>query len=186
MKIMSEAPTSTDIDPAMPSAFQDLEIVYLPLDDIHEYEGNPRKNDEAVEKVAKSIQRHGMSAPISVDADHTIIYGHTRYKACRQLGMKSVPCIIRTDLSPELVRSLRLADNKVGEASGWDSEKLLHELEELTAEGLDMSQFGFVELMSEEEIDAFFDPAEEKPPAPKMQSVTCPKCGEVFEVEVEK
>lgn len=167
-----------------PMAFDPLSIVYVPIDEIHEYPKNPRKNEDAIEKVVNSIRQHGMSAPISLDGDHVIIYGHTRYRACRQLGMATVPCIIRTDLSPELVKSLRLADNKLGELSGWDSEKLLKELAELEEAGLDMEQFGFVESMSDEDIDSFFDgiPPEEK--EPKKQKVTCPKCGEEFEVEM--
>ena len=168
-----------------PVAFDKLSIVYVPIDEIHEYENNPRKNDAAVDKVANSIRQHGMSAPISIDKDNVIIYGHTRYRACRQLGMATVPCIIRTDLSPELVKSLRLADNKLGELSGWDSEKLLKELAELEEAGLDMEQFGFLESMSDDEINSFFDgvPPEEK--EPKKQKVVCPKCGEEFEVEIQ-
>ncbi len=169
---------------AAPMGFDALSIVYVPIDEIREYENNPRKNDAAVAKVANSIRQHGMSAPISIDRDHVIIYGHTRYRACRQLGMATVPCIIRTDLSPELCKSLRLADNKLGELSGWDNDKLLKELAELQEAGLDMGQFGFIEGMTDDEIDSFFDgvPPEEK--EPKKQKVVCPKCGEEFEVEI--
>ena len=178
-RVPVEAPTEA------PVAFDKLSIVYLPIGDIREYENNPRKNEAAVAKVANSIRQHGMSAPISVDGDHVIIYGHTRYRACKQLGMATVPCIVRTDLPPELVRSLRLADNKLGELSGWDNEKLLRELEQLELDGIDMEQFGFIDSMSDEDIDSFFDGVEAKPKEPKKQTVTCPKCGETFEVEVE-
>ena len=167
-----------------PTAFADLAIEYVPIDDIHEYPDNPRKNEDAVEKVAASIKVHGMSAPISLDRDNVIIYGHTRYRACRLLGMETVPCIIRTDLTPELVKSLRLADNKLAELSGWDRELLEKELAELAASGLNMEQFGFLDTMSDEEVDSFFTGIPPEPKETKKQTVTCPHCGKTFEIDV--
>ena len=45
------------------------------------YEKNPRKNEGAVEAVAKSIREFGFRVPIVVDADGVVIAGHTRLKA---------------------------------------------------------------------------------------------------------
>lgn len=63
-----------------------MEIAKLPLDQIKPYPRNPRKNNQAVEAVAESIRQCGYIAPIIVDEDGTILAGHTRYMALRELG----------------------------------------------------------------------------------------------------
>lgn len=121
--------------------------------------------------------------PIVIDDDNVIIAGHTRLKAAKMLGMKTVPCVIADDLTDEQIRAFRLADNKVGELAGWDFDKLNAELEELSA--MDMSAFGFV-MSDDVDIDDFFTDAEENDDDPKEKEpkrVQCPCCGEWFEIE---
>lgn len=127
-----------------------MNIVQKRIDEIKPYEKNPRKNDSAVDYVAKSIKEFGFKVPIVIDKDGIIIAGHTRYKASKKLGLKEVPCIVADDLTEEQVKAFRLADNKVGEIAEWDMTLLGEEL--LGIEDLDMSDFGF-ELFDEEEIE---------------------------------
>lgn len=54
--------------------------------------------------------------------------GHTRVRACRELGIQSVPCIVADELTEEQVNFFRLVDNKTSEYSDWDFEKLKNEL----------------------------------------------------------
>ena len=111
---------------------------------IKPYANNPRKNENAVEPVANSIREFGFRQPIVVDADNTIIAGHTRLEAAKQLGLAEVPVIVTDDLTPEQVKAYRLADNKTGELAGWDFELLDLELEELgDIADFDMGDFGF-------------------------------------------
>lgn len=63
------------------------EIKYISLDSIKPYENNPRKNDEAVQYVIKSIQEFGFKVPIVIDKNNVIVTGHTRYKAAQELGL---------------------------------------------------------------------------------------------------
>lgn len=95
---------------------------------IREYENNPRNNDLAVEKVKYSIERFGFLFPVVVDINYIIVCGHTRVRACRELGIQSVPCIIADELTDEQINLFRLVDNKSGEYSDWDFEKLKNEL----------------------------------------------------------
>lgn len=120
-----------------------LRVKYAPIADVRPYEDNPRHNDEAVEAVAASIREFGWKQPIVVDADGTIIVGHTRWKAAKALGMDEVPVVVASDLTPEQCAAYRLADNRVGELAEWDSELLAQELDGLA--GFDMEQFGFDE-----------------------------------------
>lgn len=95
---------------------------------LREYENNPRNNDLAVEKVKYSIQRFGFLFPVVVDMNFVIVAGHTRVRACRELGIQSVPCIVADELTEEQVNFFRLVDNKTSEYSDWDFEKLKSEL----------------------------------------------------------
>ena len=61
------------------------------------YENNPRNNDLAVEKVKYSIERFGFLFPVIIDMNYVIVAGHTRVRACRELGITTVPCIIVDD-----------------------------------------------------------------------------------------
>ena len=126
-----------------------MDIVEKRLDEIHPYENNPRKNDEAVEAVANSIKEFGFKQPIVVDSDGVIIVGHTRYKAAQLLGLETVPVLVANDLTEEQARAYRLADNKVSELAKWDDERLKYEL--LDIKDIDMSDFGFTTFEIEDE-----------------------------------
>ena len=113
-----------------------LAVEAWPVDRPKPYAKNPRRNDAAVEKVAASIREFGWAQPIVVDGDGVIIIGHTRLKAAKKLGLKTVPVLVRADLTPEQVAALRLADNKCSDFSTWDNVLLLDELKELEGSGL--------------------------------------------------
>ena len=104
-----------------------MEIVYRKVDELVEYEGNARRNDAGVSKVAESIREFGFLNPITIDANNVIISGHTRLKAAKQLGMEEVPCIVQS-LSEEDANLARIIDNKSHEYSTWDVGKLHKEL----------------------------------------------------------
>ena len=48
----------------------ELRLEYLPVSELIPYTKNPRKNDAAVEPVAKSIKEFGFKIPILVDEKH--------------------------------------------------------------------------------------------------------------------
>lgn len=109
------------------------------LEDLTMYENNPRKNDLAVDKVAKSIQEFGFKVPLVIDRNNVIVCGHTRYKALQSLGWtEAVPCVIADDLTDEQVKAFRIVDNKSSEESTWDFDLLEQELNEI-----DLSDFDF-------------------------------------------
>lgn len=120
-----------------------MQIKEIALSELVPYEKNPRKNDSAVEAVAKSIKQFGFKVPVVIDADNIIVCGHTRFKAAQKLGLESVPCVVADDLSPENIKAFRLADNKVAELADWDDAFLLEELNELADFDIDMADFGF-------------------------------------------
>lgn len=125
-----------------------MNVQEIKLKDIKPYGKNPRKNDDAVPYVAESIKQFGFKVPIVIDRNGVIVAGHTRYKAAKQLKMKTVPCLVADDLTDEQVRAFRLADNKVAELADWDIDLLDDELDEIF--DIDMSDFGF-DLSEDEE-----------------------------------
>ena len=125
-----------------------LKIIEKKLADIKPYEKNPRKNDEAVKYVAESIRQFGFRVPIVIDKNNVIVAGHTRYKASKELGLDTVPCVVADDLTEEQIKAYRLADNKVSEQATWDLDLLDGELAGIF--DIDMSDFGF-DIQEEEE-----------------------------------
>lgn len=121
-----------------------MNIIEKPINEVIPYEKNPRINDNAVPAVMKSIEEFGFKVPIVIDNNGTIVTGHTRLKAAKKLGMKTVPCIVADDLTPEQIKAFRLADNKVAEAAEWDMELLNEELDGIV--DIDMSDFNFGDI----------------------------------------
>ena len=160
-----------------------MTVIYKPIEEIKEYENNPRNNDTAVDFVAESIEKFGFKVPLVIDENGVIITGHTRYKAAKKLGMKEVPCIIADDLTEEQVKAYRLADNKVAEKAEWDFELLVEELNGI--EGIEMSEFGFSSLESID-LDGYEpsgnDEEDEADEEEKKKYQKCPHCGEMVEV----
>lgn len=170
-----------------------LQIIDKQIAELVPYENNPRHNEDAVKFVKASIQQFGFKVPIVISPDNVIIAGHTRVLAAKELGMETVPCVIADDLTEEQMKAFRLADNKVSEASEWDWDRLQEELDALA--GFDMNAFGFeiegaLDAMGgndDKDIDAFFEaapgtPKQEKSEPKAGKTVTCPHCGQTFEI----
>ncbi len=118
---------------ASPQQARELPPIHrLAVDEVRESARNPRKiPDAAVKIVAESIRRFGWKQPLVVDADHTLIAGHTRHRAARLLGLTHVPAVIASDLTPEEVNAYRIADNRSGDFTSWDLPELAQQLAEL-------------------------------------------------------
>ncbi len=119
-----------------------MQVIERKLDEIMPYENNPRNNDEAVDKVAASIEQFGFNVPILVDPDGVIVAGHTRYKAAQKLKIDKVPVIVVDGMDEESLRQFRIVDNKTAELSGWDYDKLILELGGIPEINMDAFEFG--------------------------------------------
>ena len=147
-----------------------MNIIEKPINEVIPYEKNPRINDNAVPAVMKSIEEFGFKVPIVIDKNGTIVTGHTRLKAAKKLGMKTVPCIVADDLTPEQIKAFRLADNKVAEAAEWDMGLLTEELDGIV--DIDMSDFNFGDITdspSSEDVVEDNDENIELPSEPKTR-----------------
>jgi ParB-like chromosome segregation protein Spo0J len=124
---------------------------------------NPRRHSTSqLKALQKSIRELGFIGAIVTDEAYNVLAGHGRLEAAKQLGLRKVPVIRYSHLSPAKKRALILADNKLGERSGWDREALtacLSEADELLRlEGLDFSLTGF-EVPELDALLADFEPS---------------------------
>ena len=153
-----------------------MKILDINVEELIEYENNPRFNDGAVDVVEKSIKDFGFKVPIIIDKNNVIVTGHTRLKAAKRLGMKTVPCLVADDLTEEQIKAFRLVDNKTGEFAKWDFERLEEELRDLA--NTDIFEFGFDDH-SEIDWATIDDLNEDTYEEPKGTYLKCPMCDHV-------
>ena len=139
---MPVSPASPKPAPVAPES--SLAVQWWPIEKLCLYTHNPRRcSEEAVRALAASISEFGWKVPLVIDAQGTIVAGHTRYRAAQYLGAAQVPVIVATDLSPAQLKAYRLADNKLAELTSWDPLLLSLELSELIDMEIDPTLAGF-------------------------------------------
>ena len=146
-----------------------MKYVKKKMAEIRPYENNPRIIDDAVDDVAESIRQCSYIAPIIVDEAGVILAGHTRFKALQKLGYKECDVVVVTGLTEDQKKKYRLYDNKTAEFASWDQKKLSEELSDVDFCGYD---FGQPETAL----------PDEEAGGTGRRTMTCPCCGEVFEV----
>lgn len=150
------------------------QIVYKKTSELKLNSRNPRKNDEAVDTVAKSIQEFGFKNPLIIDSTGTVWCGNTRLKAARKLGIEEVPCIVADDLTEEQIRKLALIDNKSSEIAEWDFDLLKDELADLDLSDFELD-WGITEPLD------FEDDEEVEASEVQKKLCKCPVCGHINE-----
>ena len=120
-----------------------LKIEYWDIEKLHYYARNPRKNDEAVPKMAGLLREFGFRVPVIIRSSGEVIDGHLRLKAAWSLGMTQVPVVIADDWTPAQVKAFRLAVNRSAEWAQWDDDLLKLELEDLKLADFDLDLIGF-------------------------------------------
>lgn len=179
----------------------------VPLDMVVPYWRNPRQlTEDALDALQLSIERYGYSQPIVVDSDYVIIAGHTRYSVLRRMGATEADVLVARDLSPAEARQYRIVDNRVGEYSTWDYNKLADEVAAIEAQDAITAffpEFGEEEALSvlQADSEAASGPGAplggDAPPSARPDPVaeawsrvdmvvpfTCPHCAHAWRQEV--
>lgn len=101
-----------------------MKVEYVPLGQIYPDPEQPRKrfNQNALEKLQRSIQQQGILNPLHVEKTkdgYKLEDGERRYRAATALGLKEVPVIVlsEADSMERLVRQFHLQE----EREGWTS-----------------------------------------------------------------
>ncbi len=143
----------------MPNITLPATVEHWPIDRLAPYARNPRTHSAAqVAQLAASIVEYGFTNPLLVASDGTVIAGHGRLEAARQLGLEEVPVIILDHLTPAQRRAYVIADNQLALQAGWDEEVLAAEMHALNGSGFDLSLTGF----DESEVDRLLAPLQDE------------------------
>jgi ParB-like chromosome segregation protein Spo0J len=157
-----------------------------PIERLVPYAKNSRTHsDEQVAQIAASIREWGFTTAVLVDEAGSIIAGHGRVLAARQLGIASLPVMVAAGWTDSQKRAYVIADNKLALNAGWDNQMLALELGELGDLGFDLDLTGF----KAEEIQALqmpdFEPGTEDDQGKLDQLepkwIACPHCGKEFD-----
>lgn len=114
-----------------------------PIEKLIPYANNPRKNDEAVGKIASVIKEFGFRVPLIAKSDGSLVDGHLRLKAAYKLGLEKVPVLLADNLTDIQIKAFRLSVNKMSELAEWDMDLVNLELEELELADFDIELTGF-------------------------------------------
>ncbi|MGD8720028.1 MAG: ParB N-terminal domain-containing protein [Candidatus Zixiibacteriota bacterium] len=172
----------------------DVQIVHVPLEELNEFEGNPRQRTAKVlDHLRKSIREFGLVDPVIVWANagefgcppNTILGGHRRLDAYRSLIENGevepgpVPCVPVAVESVEKAKALNVALNKIGEE--FDLPALTDWLAEIGEVDLDVELTGF-DTEEVEKLCGDFEPIDDQARLDKLSTErsTCPKCGYEF------
>lgn len=124
--------------------FMPEQMVRVPIGELVPYARNARTHSESqIAQIRASLREFGFVNPVIIDSDRNIIAGHGRVLAAKAEGMTEVPCVLVEHLTDAQRRAYILADNRLAEQSGWDTEMLALELGEIKAEGMDLALAGF-------------------------------------------
>ena len=125
-----------------------MEIENIPIGQLKAYEKNSRTHGKKqISQVVASIKEFGFTNPLLIDENDTLIAGHGRLLAAKEMGMDEIPCVRLSHLSDAQKKAYVIADNKIALNSGWDDDLLKSELEELDNLGFDVAVTGFDDLL---------------------------------------
>jgi hypothetical protein len=136
-----------------------LAITYVSTDSLRANPLNPRTHPPSqLRQVTKSIRTLGFINPIVTDAAGNVVAGHARLLAAQKLGLQTVPTIQVGHLTESQLLAYALADNRIAENAGWDSDLLRISIEQLLRidTDFDVDAAGF----SVTEVDLHLQPAE--------------------------
>jgi ParB-like chromosome segregation protein Spo0J len=98
-----------------------------------------------LKQLAASLRRFGITKPILVDDDDTILAGHATTLAAIECRLPTVPVVVAHGWTDEQKRAYLIADNRLGEKSTWDSALLALEIGALNPIGDDLAAMGFTD-----------------------------------------
>lgn len=121
----------------------ELDIELVEIDKIKPHEANERLHPEDnIEILKKGLADFDQQKPIVVDNKYKIIAGHGIWYAAKKSGYTHW-YVSKSKLKGNKKRAYRVFDNKSGELSTWDDEKLSKTLYELHSENYAIADLGF-------------------------------------------
>lgn len=97
-------PTDSDVLTSARDIYRDLNLTIetVAIGTVKGYARNARTHSpDQIDQIARSIETFGLVVPLTVGVDGTIIAGHARYAAAKQLGYETVPIVRISHLTDE-------------------------------------------------------------------------------------
>jgi DNA modification methylase len=146
--------------------------------DLKAYAKNSRKHSpEQIKRIEKSLTEFGFLNPVLIDKDNTLIAGHARVQAAKNLGLEKIPFLRVEHLTKAQQQAYVIADNRLAELSEWDMDALSSELKELLEVDYDLALTGFEDFKFDEE-EALIEEDE----VPELPQEPITKLGDVWQL----
>lgn len=130
--------------PSGAAAKLQLEVQYLPISSVRPDATNARSHSQRqLARLKAVVAEFGFTNPILIDENSLVIAGHARLEVAQLLGMNTVPCVRLSHLSASQKMALALADNKLGDMSEFDPERLAAQLAQLCSVDFNVELTGF-------------------------------------------
>lgn len=150
-----------------------------------------------VKEVMRSIEKFWYNSFVTVDKEHTIINGHSRYKALKELWWEKIKVIVVDQISEVDAKEYRILDNKIQDMNEWDTVNLDIELRLFEWDEYMEWIFWVIESKQKtpdpiwihqvndkkQELTWAFDKKSEERQE-KTRTATCPHCLEDFDISV--
>lgn len=134
-----------------------MQAQLVDIDSIKINPDNPRLiKDEKFRQLVKSIQGFPQMLnlrPIVVNDDMVVLGGNMRLKACIEAGMKEVPILKASDLTPDQQKEFIIKDNVGFGEWAWDTLANEWDTEKLTEWGLDIPDFALQKEAIEDDYE---------------------------------
>ena len=145
------------------------------------YARNSRTHsEEQIGQIAASIKEWGWTTPVLIDETGTIIAGHGRVLAAQKLGIDEVPVMVAAGWTDAQTKAYVIADNKLAENAGWDTDLLSVEMQELEGLDFDLSLIGFDADALADLTAVKTDGLTDEDAVPELQDATVSVLGDIW------
>lgn len=149
-----------------------MELVYINIDELTLDEKNAKiHNSEDLKVIEKSIRKYQFCDPIGVWGEkNLIVEGHGRYYACKNLGIKSIPCIRLDHLTDKQRQEYAIVHNKSTMLTGFNEDILKEVLPNIGLEDFKFD-FGLDFDIEDKEVEEVEIPSLPKEPKAKLGDI---------------
>lgn len=150
------------------------------IDKLKLAEYNPRKiSDKELDNLKRSLKKFGFIQAVIINKDSTVISGHQRIRAWKELGNTEVP-VVKVDITKKEEKALNLAMNKIG--GEWDTDKLYSVINDLRVDQ-ELDFTGFDEKEVSKILDQFLEIDKEEPLEQLLETLPAKaKHGDIYQL----
>lgn len=144
-------------------------------------EYNPRTiSEKELTNLKKSLEKFGFIQPVVINKDFTVISGHQRIRAWKEMGNKEVPTL-QVNITKNEEKALNLAMNRI--SGEWDVEKLYGVMNDLRIT-TELEFTGFDEKEVSKILDQFLDEEEDEPVSELLEKLPAKaKKGDIYQLD---